>query len=336
MNRWAVYMTGSILVGLISIGGYLYWKYEPNHHFKQLEVPVLSEPILTMEQTSQSSGQSTDKDQPQTHSLPAKAKIIKAFNVLILGIDARGEENSRSDVMMVMHIVPSERKVNIISIPRDTRVNIEGVGFTKINHAHILGESKGGNEAGTRAALQAASNFLQVPINYYMKTDFKGFEDFIDTVGGVDVEVQNDITLSYDNGKLAKGTQHIDGKLALSLARERYSFPDGDFGRQTEQSQILKSVAQKLLKPEHVGEIANLLTKVKKDVLDTNFKDDDLISLAWLFKGMTTEDFTYRQIPGQNGNEMDPLVGMRLYYWIPDMDEVKILSNTLLKDSTEN
>lgn len=346
MKRWVMYSAGSILLGLVTAGGYIYLKYEPNHHFKQMEVPVLSRPAVSMETALQPMEISPEKEavkeqiqeqvkeQTNTQVTSTETKGMKSFNVLILGVDAREEEISRSDVMMVMHVIPSQRKVNLVSIPRDTRVMINGVGLTKINHAHILGESKGGNQEGTQAALQAASDFLQIPINYYMKTDFKGFEDFIDTIGGVDVEVGNDIILYDDNGgTLAKGVQHINGKLALRLARERYSRPNGDFGRQEEQSNILRSVAKEILKPEHIGEIANLIIKVKKDVLDTNFKDGDLISLAWLFKGITEEDFNYRQIPGNSGTEMDPLVGMNLYYWIPDMDEVRVLSNTFLKDT---
>jgi LCP family protein required for cell wall assembly len=345
MKRWVVCSAGSILLGLVSTGGYIYLKYEPEHHFKQMTVPVLSQPAVSLETAAQPVEQSPKKEpakepekepvkeQTNTEVTSKETKAMKAFNVLILGVDAREEEISRSDVMMVMHVIPSQRKVNIISIPRDTRVMVKGVGFTKINHAHILGESKGGNQAGTQSALQAASDFLQIPINYYMKTDFKGFEDFIDTIGGVEVEVENDITLSYDNGTLTKGIQHIDGKLALSLARERYSFPNGDFDRQMEQSKILKSVAKEILKPEHIGEIANLLKKIKKDILDTNFKDSDLISMAWLFKGMTEEDFNYRQIPGYSGTEMDPLVGMNLYYWIPNMEEVYELRKTFLNDT---
>lgn len=340
MKRWVLYSAGSILLGLVSTSGYIYLKYEPDHHFKQMAVPVLSRPVVSMETAPQQVEQSPEKEpvKEQTNNqVTAKdTKVMNAFNVLILGVDAREEEISRSDVMMVMHVMPSQRKVNLVSIPRDTRVMVDGVGLTKINHAHILGEAKGGNQEGTQAALQAASDFLQIPINYYMKTDFKGFEDFINAIGGVDIEVENDITLSYDNGTLTKGIQHIDGKLALSLARERYSFPNGDFGRQEEQSNILKSVAKEILKPEHIGEIANLLIKVKKDILDTNFKDGDLISLAWLFKGVTDEDFNYRQIPGHSGTEMDPLVGLNLYYWMPDMDEVRGLSNTFLKDTEEN
>ncbi|MDQ0873190.1 LCP family protein required for cell wall assembly [Paenibacillus sp. V4I3] len=339
MKRWGVYTAGFTFFAFVGLGGFLYWKYEPNRHFQQMDVPVLSQPVGTViveTETPVTPVHALEKAPEKAQSAPEQTKSIKTFNLLILGIDAREDESSRSDVMMVMHIVPSERKVNILTIPRDTRVNIEGVGYTKINHAHIIGESKGGNEEGTKMALQTVSNFLDVPINYYMKTNFKGFESFIDTVGGVDVEIANDIYLFHAKKTLTKGIQHIDGKLALSLARERYAFADGDFGRQSEQSQILKNVAQELLKPEHIGDIANLLMKVKKDILDTNFKDEDLISMAWLFKGLKADDFRTGQIPGHSETLMDPLVKMPLYYWIPDTVMVRELSETFLKDKGGN
>ncbi|WNR43775.1 LCP family protein [Paenibacillus roseipurpureus] len=338
MRRWVVYTAGFLFVGCISIGGVVYWKYEPSHHWNGMEVPVLSVPALSRDDTltdHEPSTSSVTEPVPEatTPSTPeVSTKSISAFNVLVLGTDARKEEYARSDVIMVLHVMPELRKVNIVSIPRDSRVLIDGVGYTKINHAHMLGELKGGNTEGTRTALQTVSNFLDVPINYYLKTDFKGFEDFIDTIGGVDVEVASDVYLYHAQTTLAKGPQHIDGKLALSLVRERYAFPDGDFGRQYQQSQILKNVAQEILRPEHISEIAGLLTRVKKDIVDTNFQDSDLISLAWLLKGMSTNDFTTKQIPGHSGYEMDPLEHLRLYYWIPDKVKVMEISQSLLKD----
>ncbi|MFC5446817.1 LCP family protein [Paenibacillus aestuarii] len=340
MKRWTLYTAASILVGLFGTGSYLYYKYEPNHYFKRLEVPVLSTPSVAIQPSPlpMSPGTQDTNIQVTPDATPKETstqdKDIKAFNVLILGLDARKEESSRSDVIMVMHVIPSAHKVNLISIPRDTRVNIEGVGYTKINHAHILGELKGGNEEGTKEAIQAVSNFLQVPMNYYVKTNFAGFENIIDAVGGVDVELEHNITLPDIDTTLSQGKQHINGKIALSLARERYSMPNGDFDRQAEQSQILKNVALKLLQPEHIGEIAALLPKVKKDIQDTNFQDNDLISLAWLFKGMTEDDFTYRQIPGASGYELDPLMQMRLYYWLPDMTAVKELRENFLEEKS--
>jgi LCP family protein required for cell wall assembly len=332
MRRWVVYTAGCLFVGIVGGGLGVYWKYEPVHHFEQVDVPVLSRPSVPIEEgVTVIQPKAAVEPTPQiTQEIPTKP--IKSFNVLLLGTDARGDENSRSDVVIVMHIIPGTRKINMISIPRDSRVYIEGVGYTKINHAHILGEMRGGNEEGTKEALQTVSNFLDVPINYYMKTNFKGFEDFIDTIGGVNVEVINDIYLLHSGVTLPQGKQHIDGKLALSLARERYAFANGDFDRQSEQTQLLKTVATEILRPEHIGEIAGLLTKVKKDMVDTNFQDNDIISLAWLFKGMTADDFTTKQVPGQSGYEMDPLVHSRLYYWIPDMVKVKEISATLFKD----
>ncbi|CAN7299201.1 LCP family protein [Paenibacillus sp. LjRoot56] len=332
MRRWVVYTAGCLFVGIIGGGLGVYWKYEPVHHFEQVDVPVLSRPSVPIKEgvTVIQPKVAVEPTPQVTQQVPAKP--IKSFNVLLLGTDARGDENSRSDVVIVMHIIPSTRKINMISIPRDSRVYIEGVGYTKINHAHILGEMRGGNEEGTKEALQTVSNFLDVPINYYMKTNFKGFEDFIDTIGGVNVEVKNDIYLLHSGVTLPQGKQHIDGKLALSLARERYAFANGDFDRQSEQTQLLKTVATEILRPEHIGEIAGLLSKVKKDMVDTNFQDNDIISLAWLFKGMTADDFTTKQVPGQSGYEMDPLVHSRLYYWIPDMAKVKEISATLFKD----
>ncbi len=96
-----------------------------------------------------------------------------AFNMLVLGIDARRNEPSRSDVMILANINPKTRKVLLISIPRDTRVEIPGVGNTKINHAHVLGEIEGGNHQGTVASLQAVSNLLNCDIHCYIKVNPK-------------------------------------------------------------------------------------------------------------------------------------------------------------------
>ncbi|MBP1993989.1 LCP family protein [Paenibacillus eucommiae] len=342
-------MAVSVLAGGICLASYLYWHLEPERHFNKVNVPVLALPAkqmgLQLAVPWRSSFVREENNPAEAGALnmgaaaaanPAMAEKAdpegpKAFNVLILGIDARKTESSRSDVMMVMRVVPAERKVHILSLPRDTRVSINGIGYTKINHAHILGEVEGGNRAGTEAAIKAVSNFLDIPINYYMKTNFQGFENAIDAIGGVKVEVEKELYLKAVNVTLHKGTQLIDGEIALGLVRERWAFPDGDFGRQAEQAKILRSVAEELLQPEQLPRVAELLAKIKKDILDTNFTDSDLISLAWLFKGMKSDEFQYKQIPGHGGYETDALSKTRLYYWIPDMEQVKSLKETYLK-----
>jgi LCP family protein required for cell wall assembly len=329
LKSWLKVTLASLLAGSVGLGGYAYWKLEPKRHFEQARLPVLALPSAKASPVAPQlvPTASASMDQ-QPDGSPQPEEKAKAFNLLLLGVDARQDEKSRSDVIMAVRVVPAQRKINIISVPRDTRVEINGVGFTKINHAHILGEQEGGNEAGTKAAIKAVSNLLEIPINYYVKTNFQGFEHFIDVVGGVDVHVQEDMLLRAINVTLHKGTQHIDGKLALGLVRERWAFADGDFGRQAEQAQILRNVAEELLKPEHIPSIAGLLTKLKKDILDTNFTDSDLISLAWLFQGMKAADFHYMQIPGHSAYEMDALMKTRLYYWIPDTEQIRTLEET--------
>nr|WP_205516799.1 LCP family protein [Paenibacillus sp. SYP-B3998] len=314
------------------MAGYLYWTIDPSRHFEHVQVPTLATPkevTPTISSAPASRAENLFEAKPDEH----EKKVSTAFNVLVLGIDARGEENSRSDVIMVVHVIPSARKANIVSLPRDTKVSINGVGYTKINHAHLLGEQKGGNRGGTAEVLQVVSDFLEVPINYYVKTDFAGFEDFINTIGGVDVDVTQDIRLRMNNIQLLSGKQHLDGITALGLVRERWALPEGDFGRQSEQSQILKSMIKELLAPEHIVKTVALLPKLKKNMVDTNFEDSDTLSLVRMFKGMKEDDFQYAQIPGHAGYDNDPLVQMKLYYWIPDMVKVRAITEKMLKNN---
>lgn len=342
VRRWILYATGVLIVGLLIGIGYLFKISNPDNHFQQANVPVLvspirtyvsdeSFPILKLTHISAASVATAVTPSPADNKTKAEDTTKKKpdeFNLLVVGTDARENELSRADVIMVLHVMPLERRVNIVSIPRDTMVYISGTGYTKINHAHILGEMKGGNRGGTEELLQVVSNFLNVPINYYVKTNFLGFKDLVNAIGGVDVTVENTILLRSLNQELPVGIQHIDGELALGLVRERWAFPEGDFGRQKEQSKVLKSIAKKVLSPEHIVDLASLLGKVKKDLIDTNFNDSDLLSMARLFKGMSDEDFKYVQVPGESLYQEDPLVHASLYYWKPDMEHVKSIMDT--------
>ncbi|HHY17868.1 MAG TPA: LCP family protein [Firmicutes bacterium] len=243
------------------------------------------------------------------------------FNMLILGIDARQNEPSRSDVMILANIDPQTRKVVLISIPRDTKVEIPGVGYTKINHAHFLGEIKGGNHAGTMASLQAASNLLNCDIHCYVKVNFQGFKSFIDSIGGVDLELKEPVKLTFAGVTLPAETQKLDGDTALKLVRERFSLPDGDFGRQKLQYLVLQALAEKLLAPKYIPRIPELITEVRHNVLDTNLTDTDAISLAWMFKGISSGDVTHLSIPGHPEYAFDPLVESEVYYWVPETDK---------------
>ena len=299
-----------LLLLCMALGGGLawgYWKYEPKHHFDK-RVPVLAEP------------DSTQHANTAREKAGSAQENVKSFNILFLGIDEREGELARSDVIMAAHVDPAAKSVNLLSVPRDTRVDIPGVGYTKLNHAHVIGQEKGGNDSGTEFVIQMVSRFLDIPIHYYVKTDFAGFQNFIDTIGGIDVAVQTPVRLTWDNITIPAGTQHFNGSLALKFVRERYSLANGDFGRQADQALVLRSVVQKLLTPAYIPKLPRLIRQVQDDVLETNLTESDLISLAWLFQGMSGDQIKYLQVPGHAETAMDPLVKAEVYYWIPDPD----------------
>jgi LCP family protein required for cell wall assembly len=250
---------------------------------------------------------------------------IKSFNVILLGIDARNQENSRTDLIMLSNVNPKDKTVQVVSIPRDTWVELPGVGHTKINHAHLLGEIKDGTEGGTWASLQAVSELLQCEIDYYIKLDFDAFSDFIDIIGGIEIDLEKPVALTFVKKTLPAGKQHLDGDTALTLVRERYSLPDGDFGRQKLQFLVLEAVAYKLLEPRSLLKLSVLLEEIKTRV-DTNLNIGDVITLARTFQKLPNGSITHVQLPGQGGYAADRLVKSSLYYWFPDSEQIQKIS----------
>jgi len=238
-------------------------------------------------------------------------------NILLLGSDARGTEASRSDTMILISADTKSKHVSIISIPRDTRVDLPGIGLTKITHANAMGELNGGVHAGTLAAVQAASDLLGVTINDYMKLNFVGFQKIVDAVGGIDV------TLPKAVGDIKAGNQHLNGDMALQLARNRYDLPDGDFGRQRDQFYLLSAMGNKMLSIENIPKLPQILTIIHTDLMDTNLNDAQILALATDFKGVSQDNIKYFQLPGKGITAHDPLVGSDLYYYEPDKAGVK-------------
>ena len=288
--------------------GLLYWNINPAQRFNRPHTPVA---------------------QPTT-SPTELAPEIKPFNVLLLGTDARKEEESRIDVIMLANVDTKNKIVHVISIPRDTRIELPGIGATKINHSHLVGELKGAKQGATAASLQAVSSLLQCKIHYYIKLNFAGFTELIDTIGGIEIELDQPVLLTYAKKTLPEGKQHLDGATALKLVRERYSLPDGDFGRQRLQFLVIKTVTRQLLQPKSLITLPALIKNAETNVVDTNFTVTDLISLAWMFQGLPSEGIIHVQLPGQGGYAFDPLMKAKLYYWFPDLEEVQEISQRIL------
>ena len=160
------------------------------------------------------------------------------FSVLLLGIDSDGPNDpGRSDSMMVVTVNPALGSTYILSIQRDTRVDIPGRGWDKINHAYAFG--------GAELSINTVQDFLNIPIDYFVGIDMDGFEVLIDTVGGVTVD---NTTLSfYQSGYyFPLGEQHLSGSQALQFTRMRLYDPRGDFGRMERQRLVLEALARRL------------------------------------------------------------------------------------------
>lgn len=288
---------------MVAIGGGLY--FWSAHLIKQASTSVVAQPTNPID-------------------IPSEA-LNGRVNVLLLGSDARGNEAGRTDSMMLVSADTKSKHVSIISIPRDTRVNLPGIGLTKITHANAVAEARGGVREGTLASVQAASNLLGVTINSYAKINFEGFQKIIDAIGGLDVTLPKAVNDTVRDIHLNAGAQHLTGDQALRYARVRYSLPDGDTGRQRNQSYILSVMGNKILSLENVPKLPKLISIVHTDLMDTDLSDAQLLALATDFKGIAKENIKYFQLPGKPLTAHDPLVGTDLSYFQPEMAGVKEL-----------
>lgn len=246
-----------------------------------------------------------------------------AIHFLFLGTDGYNGTVSRTDVMIFVAAHQDTKKVSVISIPRDTRVFIEGVGLTKINHANVLGALKGGVRQGTLMSIQAASNLLGVPINYYAKIDYQGFVKAVDAVGGIDITLPAAVHDPYVSVYLAAGQHHLNGEQALRLARARKTVKGGDFGRQKHQALLMTSLARQLLSPENIDKLPKILNIVKENLTDTNISVDEALALGLAFSGIDSGAITYHQLPGHSTMAWDPVMDMKLFFYEPDRKEVQ-------------
>ncbi|ANU27533.1 LytR family transcriptional regulator [Planococcus versutus] len=187
------------------------------------------------------------------------------FSVLLLGVDEREDDRGRSDTVVVMTVNPADKSTKMVSIPRDTYTEIVGRGTTdKINHAYAFG--------GIEMSMATVENLLDIPIDYVMQVNMEGFQDIVDAVGGV--EVNN--TLAFDG--FQKGTIQLDGHDALGYVRMRKQDPEGDFGRQNRQKQVIQGIMKK-------GASVNSLLNYKQiftalgDNVRTNMTFDEMMDV---------------------------------------------------------
>ena len=198
------------------------------------------------------------------------------LNILVMGVDDRPREDDpgRSDTLLVMTIDTESREASIISIPRDTRVRVKGLGWDKINHAYLIGK-----EALTR---QTTESFLGIPMDYYVKVNLDSFGRIVDAIGGVTVDVEK--RMQYEDSwdhyviDLQPGVQRLDGRTALQYVR--YRDEDGDIGRVARQQKFIKAVLAEASSPAIILKAPSIIREIFAS-LDTDMPVGLMLGVAW-------------------------------------------------------
>lgn len=260
--------------------------------------------------------------------LPQVFAEIERTNILILGTDVEYSRRgkimpTRSDTILVASLDPVSKQVNVLSIPRDSRVHIPGRhGYDKINAAMAYG--------GPMLTAQTVSDFLQVPIHHWVVVKLGGVENLVNALGGVEVDVERNMQY-FDRSaglriSLKKGRQVLDGEKAHQYIRFRHD-AFGDIGRVQRQQQFLQAVSQKLLDPMTVMRFPQLIEVAKANV-ETSLSTPAMLQYANWGKGLTMDAVHMVMVPGEfSGGKY------AASYWLPDRSEARRIARTMLTDA---
>ena len=259
-------------------------------------------------------------------------ELSRPVNILVLGIkvltsdlDAQPEEDlgyhalvnsfhGLSDTMLLLRFDPTAEKVTILSIPRDTRVDLAQYGVQKINIANEYG--------GPALTTEAVSNLLDgVKIDKYVRLNIQGVEKLIDALGGVTVNVPKDMKYTDFSQHLyidlKKGRQHLDGDKATQFLRFRYD-AYGDISRIQRQQMLMRSVVEQTLQPSTILKIPKILSVIQSHI-DTDLTIKELMAVGGFAAKTERSDVQMLMLPGDFSG--DGKTGVS--YWLPNRRRIK-------------
>lgn len=262
---------------------------------------VAAKVLHDVKETTNAAYESVERTQS---ARPVDLKQQEPFSVLLLGVDTGGlgrTEQGRSDTIIVATVNPTTEQTTLVSLPRDTYAEIVGQGsLDKINHAYAFG--------GTAMTIATVEKLLDIPINYYMTINMEGIESLVDAVGGI--EVSNPFAFTYEDAHFPIGLQHLNGSNALKYVRMRYDDPEGDYGRQARQRQVIAGIMKQAISIKGLTGYQEILASVGDNVkTDIRFKDAELLTKNYRRafnkveaeqakgEGFMQDDISYQQIP---------------------------------------
>lgn len=225
----------------------------------------------------------------------------KALNVLVLGSDSRvsaGDPRQwaagaqRTDAIMIAHLTSDRSSAFMMSIPRDSWVQVPGHGLAKINAAFGWG--------GPALMMETVERLTGVRLDHFVIVDFNGFKEITDAIGGVQITVPERVS-SDKQGVIEAGTYTMNGQTALTYVRQRYNVPGGDFGRVKRQQNWIRAVARKMKTIDPVSDPLTFNTMVSTLSLatevDQGFTPDLMRGLAIDVQKMGPHDLRFFTVP---------------------------------------
>lgn len=274
-------------------------------------VPLIQQTKIPWQQTPadlEIDAQSPAPPQPQQQegTTVLQYRLSRPVNILVLGIDRVLDAppgsidafGGRSDTILLLRFDPSDHSVKMLSIPRDSRVNIPGVGYTKVNDANI----HGGPALTARVLSKTLNN---VPIDRYVRVTTDTFKQLVDLAGGVEVVVP--YAMEYEdktqklNINLQPGRQILNGEQAEQFARFRKD-SYGDIGRVQRQQILLKALRQRLYTPAILPQIPKAISLLEQSI-DTNLTWEEMLTLANFGRQLERENVQMVMLPGRFSQE---------------------------------
>lgn len=217
------------------------------------------------------------------------------FYMLLMGTDGSEEranseqyagDTFRSDSMMLVRVDPEGQKVTMVSLHRDTMIDMGVNGMQKLNAAHSIG--------GAAYTVQVVSEMAGVDISHYAEIDFDGFKDIVDALGGVEVDVPMEIDDWRAGGYVAEGLQTLDGEQALILCRARHAYDDygdGDRYRAANQRLVMAAIAKKVLSSDPATMVSTV--EALSQYVTTDFEVSEIVGLAQNLRGIDVDEDIY-------------------------------------------
>ena len=253
--------------------------------------------------------ESAPRSEPMSHE-PKQKQKQKPFTMLLLGVDARGKEQGRSDTMILSVVRPADSAMLMVSIPRDTHVEIEGHGGDKITHAYAYGKAE--------LAVDTVEGLFDVPIDHYASINFLGFKDVIDAMGGIALPIEKDLVNDdpdHEKFVVKAGQPLYNGNDALNYVRFRED-AGGDSSRTGRHQVFIHAILDKASEVGQWTKIPDLI-----DIMGNNFTTDIRPSATIeLAKAMLTGDTRTIHSHTLKGEGKRKTRGGAWYYYADEQD----------------